>query len=89
MQWSALPNGVADGNKQFKSLRGPKPLIVAVLGDGNSANQFHDKIWIPAYSSSGIEDFGNILMIHHGDGLALRLESNDRSFRIDVASNDF
>ncbi len=69
-------NGLANRNEQLQALAGGKLLLVAVVGDLDPAHQFHDKIGPPALGGAGIEDLGDIGVVHQRQRLALGLEAS-------------
>src|SRR5438105_2832069 len=54
-------------------------ILIAVIGDFYSPHQFHDKVRTAGFSCAGIQDPGDIGMIHHGQGLALGFEPGDHT----------
>ena len=70
-------HGLADLEEQSQSLFCAQVVLIAVFGDGNAGNQLHDKIRPAGVSGSGVEDFGDIGVVHEGQGLSLRLEAGD------------
>ncbi len=51
--------------------------VVAELGDGHAVDQLHDEVGPAALGGAGVEDAGDVLMVHHGQGLPLGLEAGD------------
>src|SRR5262249_56533463 len=50
---------------------------VAIRGDGYAMHELHDEKRAPAVGCAGVKDLGNILVVHHGQGLPLGLETGD------------
>ena len=70
-------HGVADLNKQLQPFLHAQPVLVTVLGDLDTIDQFHHEVRPARVGGAGIEDSGDIRMIHQGQGLALGLEPCD------------
>ena len=52
-------------------------VLVAVFGDRHALDQLHDEIRQAGFGSPGIEDAGDVDVVHHGQGLPLGLEAGD------------
>ncbi len=52
-------------------------LLVAVLRDRNALDQFHHEVGPAAVGGARIEHLGDVGVVHHGQGLALGLETSD------------
>ena len=50
-------------------------MIVAVRGDGESGHVLHDEKRAPFRRGPGVENFGDVGMLHERQGLTLGLES--------------
>ena len=50
---------------------------VAVLGDGNAVDQFHHEVGPARVGGAGVEDLGDVGVVHQGQGLPLGLEAGD------------
>ena len=70
-------DGLADRYEQIEAFPVGQLVFVAVLRDGHSSHQFHDKVGAPAFSRPCVQDFGDVRMIHHRQGLALGFEAGD------------
>src|SRR5262249_44271131 len=68
---------VADGDEQFKALSRREVVGVTVLGNRYAVHQFHDEVRAAALGGAGVQDFGDVLMVHHGERLPLGLEAGD------------
>src|SRR5205814_8880339 len=55
-------------------------MLVAIVGNPRAAHQFHDEERPAPFSRSGIEDSGDIWMVHQRQSLPLRLEAGDDLF---------
>ena len=54
-----------------------KLVLVAVLGDPDPLDQFHDKVGPAVVRRPCVEDSGDVGMVHHRQSLALGLEPGD------------
>ncbi len=63
-------------------------VLVAVLGDRHAADQFHDEVRTACFGRAGVEDLGDVGMIHHGQRLAFRLEAGDDLFGVHAQLDD-
>ena len=70
-------DGLADLYEQFQPRLYGQLVLVAILGNWDTANQLHDEIWPARIGRSGIEHSGDIWMVHHRHGLAFGLEAGD------------
>src|SRR6187402_1827898 len=70
------------------ALRNGEPVIIAVVRDPDSADQFHDEVRASALRGSGIENLRDVRMIHHRQSLALLFESGDDLFGIETWLDD-
>ena len=62
--------------------------MVAVFGDLDAAHPFHDEEGTSSFSGAGVEDFGDVGMVHHGQRLPFRLEPGDDSLCIHAELDD-
>ena len=70
-------NGFTNGYKQFQSLASCQFMCIAILCYWNTFNQFHHEIGSTGFRRTGIENFGDIRMVHHGKCLAFCFEARD------------
>ncbi len=68
---------LADRHEQPQALARRQAVVVAVLGDRHTVDQLHDEIRPAGFRGPGIEDAGDVDMVHHGQGLPLGLEAGD------------
>jgi hypothetical protein len=68
---------LADRHEQLQPLARRQAVVVAVLGDGHAVDQLHDEIRPAGFGGPGIEDAGDVDVVHHSQGLALGLEPGD------------
>jgi hypothetical protein len=73
---------LAHGDEQFQPLPGCEPVPVAVAGDGHALDQLHDEVRAAFGGSAGVEDAGDVGVVHEGQRLALRLEPGDDLRRV-------
>jgi len=73
-------DGLADLNEKVKPLTGGEVVGVAIFGDFDATHQFHDKERPAVSGGAGIKHFGDVRMIHQGEGLALGFKTGDDLF---------
>ena len=66
-----------DLDEQVQPVFGTEVVLVAVFGNGDALNQFHDEVRPAGLGGAGVEDLGNIRVVHHGQGLSFGLETGD------------
>ena len=81
-------DGLANLNEKVQALGGGKIFLVAIVRDFDAADQFHDKVGPAGVGRAGLEDFGNVGMIHERQRLPLRFESGDNAPRIHTELDD-
>ena len=79
---------VADVDEKREPLRDGEFPLVAVGGDGHAAHQLHDEIRAPVLRRAGVEDLGDVRVIHHGQRLPLLLEAGDDFLRVHAHLDD-
>jgi len=82
-------HGVADLDEQLQPLFGAQSVGIAVVGDRDALDQFHNKVRPSCLSSSGVKDFGDIRMVHYGKSLTLGLETGDNRLGVHAQFDDF
>src|SRR5262245_12762999 len=80
---------VAGLNQQFETIIGGKLVLVAVVGDFDAADEFHDEVGTAGFSRARVENFGDVWMIHHREGLALCFETGDDTPGVHAELDDF
>ena len=65
------------GTNSSRRSRGVSLLSSQILGDRHAMDQLHDEVRAAAVRGAGIEDLGDVGMVHHGQGLPLGLEAGD------------
>ena len=62
---------------KLEPLVGGELVLVAVIGDPHAAHQFHHEVGPAGLGRAGVEDLGDVRMIHQRQRLALGLEAGD------------
>ena len=68
---------LADRRRKFAAARGRQLVVVAVLGDRHALDQFHDEVGPAGVGGAGVEDPGDVGVVHQGQRLPLGLEAGD------------
>ena len=63
-------------------------MLIAVARDGHALDQLHHEVRPPAIGGPGVEDLGDIGVVHQGQGLALGLEPGDDLLAIHAGLDD-
>ena len=74
-------DSLADLREQLQAVAEAKFLLVAIIRDARSGDQFHDEVRPARFRRASIQHLGNVRMIHPGQGLSLGFEAGD-----DIAS---
>ena len=56
---------------------GREVVLVAIVGDLDAADQFHDEVRPPGFGRAGVEDLGDVRMVHQRQRLAFGFEAGD------------
>jgi hypothetical protein len=87
-----MPKSITFGtdrvHEQLQTGRGRDVVAVAILCDGNAANQLHDEVRTAGFRRSGVIHLSNSWMIHHGQGLPLRLEAGNHLASVHTQLDD-
>jgi hypothetical protein len=59
-------DGFADGEEELEALAGVEAAIIAILRDGDAVDVLHDEERTAIAGDIGVEDTGDVGMIHHG-----------------------
>ena len=77
-------HGLTNGDEQLETLTGRQAVFVAVAGDGNPLDELHHEVRPAAAAACrvttrgpGVEDLGDVGMIHEGERLPLGLEPRE------------
>ena len=57
-------------------------MLVAIVGERNALDQFHDEEGSAGLGRPGVEDLGDVGVVHQGQGLPLGLEPGQDGLRI-------
>ncbi len=82
-------DSLADVDEQLQSLFGGQLVLVAELGDGQALDQFHDEVRPAARRLPRVEDFGDVRVVHQGQGLPFRLETGADLSGVHARLEDF
>ena len=80
---------VADGDEEPEPVRGRERGLVAVVGDADAAHQFHDEKRPARGCRAGVEDLGDVRVIHHRQRLPLLPEAGDDFLCVHAELDDF
>jgi hypothetical protein len=80
---------LADLHEQLQPLPRRQVVIVAVLGDRDTVDQLHDEVRSAGFRGPAIEDACDVDVVHHGQGLPLRLEAGDNLAAIHSRLDEF
>ena len=81
-------DGMADLHEQVQPLLGREVVLVAVIGDLDAAHQFHDEVGPAGVGRSGVQHFGDVGMVHEGQGLPFGFEPGDDLFGVHPQLDD-
>ena len=79
---------LADRHEQLQPLARRQVVVVAILGDGHAVDQLHDEVRPAGFRGPAVEDAGDVDVIHHRQGLPLRLEAGDDLLRVHAGLDD-
>ena len=80
---------LANLGEEVESVFGRELVFVAILIDRNAFDQFHHEVGSTGVSGSGVEDFGDVGMVHHRERLAFGLKAGDDVFGVHPEFDDF
>ena len=81
-------DALAHLGKKFEPRRGGQPVGVAVLGDGDTRDEFHDEVGPALGRASSVEHLGDGRVVHESQGLALGLEAGHHLLRVHARLDD-
>src|SRR6266404_3881176 len=70
-------NRLGDLDEQLEPLLGGKSVLVAVVGNLDPTHQLHDEVRAAGFACAGVQDFGNVRMVHQRQRLAFGLKASD------------
>jgi hypothetical protein len=82
-------NRPADLGKKLQPAPGIEPPLVAELRNRNAAHQLHDEVGASAFGHIRVEHFGDIRVVHQGQGLPLGLEAGQHLAGIHAGLDNF
>ena len=75
--WWACWMAWQTGTNSSSRWRGVQLVLVAVLGDRHALDQLHDEEGPAVGGRAGVEDLGDVGVVHQGQGLPLGLEAGE------------
>ena len=75
--WCACCTAWQTGTNSSSRSREREPVLVAVLGDRDALDQLHDEVRPAGVGRAGVEDLGDVGVVHQRQGLPLGLEPGD------------
>ena len=81
-------HGLADREEQVQPLAGRELLLIAVVDDRDALDQLHDEVRPAALRRAGVEDAGDVGVVHQREGLPLGLEAGDDVARVHPRLDD-
>ena len=82
-------NGMTNVDEETQPLNRRQIVLIAVVRDGNAAHQFHHEVGPAGVGGAGVEDFGDVGVVHHRQGLPLGLEAGHDGSGVHPELNDF
>ncbi len=82
-------DSLANGQKKSQPLFQAELVRVAVGGDGLATDQFHDEVRAAIVGRAGIENPGDVGVVHQRQGVALGLEAGQDLLRVHARLEDF
>ncbi len=79
---------LADLDEKRQPLGSRELGLVTIVGDGNPAHQFHDKVRPLRVGRAAVQYPGDVGMVHQGQRLSLSLESGDDFARVHARLDD-
>ena len=70
-------HGLTDRDGQLESLAERQPALVAKPGDGDALDQLHDEVGPAVVGGAGVEDLGDVGVVHQGQRLAFGPEAGE------------
>ncbi len=82
-------HGRADLAEEGEPFRELEPVLVAVVGERDPLDQLHDEKRTTVLGRAGIEDLGDVGMVHQRQRLAFGLEAGEDGFGIHASLDQF
>ena len=81
-------DGAADGDEELEPLAGAEPVVVAVVVDGDSLDELHDEVGTAGLGGAGVEDAGDVRVVHQRQRLPLGLKAGDHWLGVHARLDD-
>ncbi len=81
-------HGQADLDEQLQALAHREAVGVAVAGDALARDQLHREEGAARVGRAGVEDAGDVRVVHHRERLALQLEAGDDALGVHAEADD-
>ena len=75
-------NGPAELTEQVEAVGHGEPMGVAVIGQRDAGHELHHEKRPAVRGDAGVQHFGNVRVVHQGEGLTFRLEPGQHGPRI-------
>jgi hypothetical protein len=82
--WIAL----TDLHEQIQAALCREPLLIAILGDGDPADQLHDEVRSARVGGPRVQHLGDVGVVHQRQRLALRLEAANHVLGVEARLNE-
>ena len=79
---------MADREEEDESLPGGHPLAIAILCDGRAFDVLHHEVRPPGGAGAGVEDLGDVRVVHHRERLAFLVEAGEHLRGIQAELHD-
>ena len=86
--WCGVLHGLADLHEQLQPLPRRQAVLVAVLRDRHALDQLHHEVRPAGVGRAGVEDLGDVGMVHQRQRLPLGLEAGDHLLRVHARLDD-
>ena len=86
--WWACCTAWQTGTNSSSRSRGDSRCPVAIVGDRHALDQLHHEVGAAASAVAGVEDLGDVGMIHQGQRLPLLLEAGEHPLGVEAGPND-
>ena len=82
-------DGLADGDEEFDALAGGELMAIGVGGQREAVDELHDEEGESLRGGAGVEDLGDVGVVHEGEGAAFGVEAGDDGFGTHAGLDDF
>src|ERR1051325_6742925 len=80
---------LTDRHEEPESFERGQVVLIAVPCDGHATHEFHHEIRTAGFGRAGVEDFGNVRMVHQSQGLPFGFEASNYLPGIHSQLDDF